>query len=172
MSACTPDINTAIASYSAFQIWTTGMETKLNNRDITGASTILSAVNCLTENISNINTLSTSDAEMQMKNVQLQQQIDQEKKNVEIAQQRLNTVKAPVTSFYESWFPIERPLKPSSVPILLFLTTAMGFMAFGYLLQIMNVYIFVQGKGVAAYVAMFLIAAVIITAFTLYIVYS
>ena len=148
------------------------METKLNNRDITGESKILSTINCLNENISNISTLSTADAELQMKNLQLQQNIDQEKKNVEIAQQRLNTVKAPVTSFYESWFPIERPLKPSSVPILLFLTAAIGFMAFGYLLQIMKIFIFVRGEGVATYVTMFLIAAILITSFTLYIVYS
>jgi len=58
----------------------------------------------------------------------LKELIQTEKAGLQITKERLSYVRAPdqSTSFYQSWFPLDRPLKLISIPILL------GFVFFFY----------------------------------------
>ena len=150
MSACTTDINAHIASQQSFIAWkattSAALETTLTPAQLLTIQTdIFGTSNCLDEKVRNLSALSTTDSAVQLEIENLQQQIDAEKKNVEIAQQRLASLKHKETSFYESWFPMTRPLRPTSVPILLGISASICYIALSYLLRLMGIYIFIKG---------------------------
>jgi hypothetical protein len=60
---------------------------------------------------------------------------------VQIAKDRaasLQNINSKV-SFYQSWFPLSKPLKQSSLPVLIGLTLFMFILLFGYLLALMGI---------------------------------
>jgi hypothetical protein len=154
MSACTDAINTRIRSKGPYDTWNSVTQNALNGAtpDISGLQIdIFNTENCLNEKIRNISTLSTADSNTQMKIENIQKQIADETKNLEIAQQRLATIKNKEPSYYESWFPIERNIRPGSAAIILAVSVAFSFISVAYLLQLMNVYIFVKYLGTSSY---------------------
>ena len=108
---------------------------------------IFNTGNCLDEKIRGLSTLATADSNTQLQIESLQKQIDDEKKNIEIATERLRTVKHRQTSYYESWFPMERDIRPRSYSILIGISAAVCFISIAYLFQLMGIYIFVQRIG-------------------------
>jgi hypothetical protein len=87
---------------------------------------------------------------MQLQVENLQKQIDEEKRNIEIARERLSTVKQSKPSYYEGWFPMERDIRPRSYSILIGISAALCFISIAYLFQLMGIYIFVQRIGVSS----------------------
>lgn len=152
MSACDTTTAANIVSKDAFQAWAGRKQTTLEGTSAvaqlpTLQADIFNTGNCLNERIRDISTLSTADSNQQLKVESLQKQIAEEEKNLEIANQRLLSVKNNTTSFYEGWFPIERDIRPGSAAILLGFSVAFYFISLAYLLQFVGVYIFVQRIG-------------------------
>jgi hypothetical protein len=153
MSACSEAINTRIGSKATYDTWTGLTQASLDSASPNIESLqkdIFNTANCLNEKISNLSTLGTADSNMQLQIEDIQKQIADEKKNLEIAGQRLASIKNNETSHYESWFPIERDIRPGSAAILLAISVALSFISLGYILQLMNVYIFVKYFGQTA----------------------
>jgi len=153
MSACSEAINTRIGSKATYDTWTSttqaGLDSTAPNIPNLQAD-IFNTANCLSEKIRNLSTLSTADSNIQLQVEDMQKQIADEKKNLEIAGQRLASIKNNEPSHYESWFPIERDIRPGSAAILLAISVALCFISLGYILQLMNVYIFVKYFGQTA----------------------
>lgn len=152
MSACTDAINTRIGSATTFDTWNRTTDRSLDlARDLSGLQVdIFNTVNCLSEKIRNISTLSSSDSNIQLKMESLEKEIADETKNIEIAKQRLESLRVKEVSHYEGWFPIERPLRRGSSAILLAVSVAISFISLAYVLQLMNVYIFVKYLGTSS----------------------
>ena len=150
MSACSTDIVGRIATYTTFNAWKATTNAALEAPAVTPVQLdalkkeIFDTTNCLNEKIRGLSTLSTADANMQLTTESLNQKIKAEKANIDVAKERLQRITEPRTSFYASWFPIERPLKPISSHILLGLSTVMCFVAIAYLLQTMGLYILLR----------------------------
>lgn len=186
MSACTDAINTLIGSKATYDTWKSVTQASLDSAtpDIPSLQTnIFNTANCLNEKIRNLSTLSTADSNTQLQIEDIQKQIADEKKNLEIAGQRLASLKNNETSYYESWFPIERDIRPGSAAILLAISVALSFISLGYILQLMNVYIFVKyfgptatGFDISAILGQFTIAfwilLVVLISVVLYFVYK
>ena len=154
MSACTDAINTLIGSKATYDAWKSATQASLDSAtpDIPSLqSSIFNTANCLNEKIHELSTLSTTDSNTQLQIENIQKQIADETKNLEIAGQRLASIKNKETSYYESWFPIERDIRPGSAAILLAVSVAFCFISVAYLLQLMNVYIFVKYLGTSMY---------------------
>jgi len=152
MSACTDAINTRIGSANTFDTWKSTTDRSLDQaRDLSGLQVdIFNTVNCLSEKIRNISTLSSTDSNIQLKIESLEKEIGDETKNIEIANQRLESIRVKEVSHYEGWFPMQRPLRPGSAAILLAVSVAISFISLAYLLQLMNVYIFVKYLGTSS----------------------
>jgi hypothetical protein len=161
MSACSSDIVARIATKIAFDGWKNGKELALSSDPLgtpprrlpTPAEIpaiqvdIFNTGNCLEEKIRGLTGLATADSNTQLHIESLQKQIADEKRNIEIAKERLSTVKDKQTSYYESWFPIERDIRPRSYSILIGISAALCFISIAYLFQLMGIYIFVQRIG-------------------------
>ena len=71
----------------------------------------------------------------------INESIGRKQASVQIAKDRaaaLQNVNSKV-SYYESWFPLAKPLKQSSLPILIGLTLFMFVLLFGYLLALLGI---------------------------------
>ena len=147
MSACTADITASIATYTAFNTWKDSKNAALDSSTTSVDALdvlkkeIFDTTNCLNDKIRGLSTLSTADANMQLTAESLTQKIKAEKKNIDVAKERLQHITEPHISHYASWFPIERPLTPISFNILLGLSTVMCCTSIAYLFQAMGLYI-------------------------------
>ena len=118
MSACNDAINANIATAQAFKTWKDAKQSSLDSRTVATdlpnlQANIFDTANCLNEKISGLSTLSTADSNTQLQIDNLQKKIDDEIKNKEISQHRLDSLKNKETSYYESWFP--RPMKQEAL---------------------------------------------------------
>ena len=152
MSACSSVIESRITSKTAFNAWKATSDTFLNSSQTAAQiselqADIFNTGNCLDEKIRGLSTLATADSNMQLQIESIQKQIDDEKRNIEIATERLSTVKDRKGSYYEGWFPIERDIRPRSYSILIGISAAICFISIAYLFQLMGIYIFVQHIG-------------------------
>jgi hypothetical protein len=91
---------------------------------------------CINRKNNCISTLGTTNSTSQETILHLKEQIVKEKEGIEIAKQRVSYVRAPATktSFYQGWFPIDRPLKAISIPILSGFTFFFAVLSIGALL--------------------------------------
>jgi hypothetical protein len=152
MSACNDAINANIATAQAFKTWKDAKQSSLDSRTVATdlpnlQANIFDTANCLNEKISGLSTLSTADSNTQLQIDNLQKKIDDEMKNKEISQHRLDSLKNKETSYYESWFPMERDIRPATATILLGISVALCFISLAYLLQTVGIYIFVKYIG-------------------------
>ena len=109
-SACSVD--TVIANETNFYTWLAGTKTCPTTSDVYNA--IQSASN---QNSNGATEVSTSNQHLKNMKTTLQQR----KLDVEVAKDRAAMVKRPemTASYYDGWFPLNRPLKIMSVPILI-----------------------------------------------------
>ena len=143
--SCTdPLIVSTISSQSAFDSWNSGISAQINAATTTGTvkglqDQIASYENCLNSKILNLQTSSTTISSRQSSVKSIAQQIADAKNDVSIAKDRIMSVKHPerISSYYESWFPMYRPLKPNTVPLLI------GLSLFMFLLAILLLFSFV-----------------------------
>jgi len=132
-----PPCDTApiIASYDSFFTWLKGSTSCPTKKQVFDAI-----------NAANKSTGSTdlSVAEQQIKN--LNSQIATLQKDVEISKDRATMVARPeaTASYYDSWFPLNRPLKHLSVPILIGFATLFFTLALILLLELLGIKIIMQ----------------------------
>jgi hypothetical protein len=113
-SACSVD--TVIANETSFYTWLGG------NRTCPKASDVYKAIQQGSNQNSNPSTSISNDSQdlKSLKKTLQQRQLD-----VQVAKDRAAMVKRPemTASYYDGWFPLNRPLKTMSVPILIGLAT-------------------------------------------------
>jgi hypothetical protein len=137
MTVCTPTILTRIGDSTAFASWKTTTSATLNSIStnakagttepttteqatlVTTQSEIFNTVACLQEQITKLGSTTNSIQGAQQQILSLQEQIKNEQANADIARDRVAYIRNPEqqTSFYESWFPMDRPMRLGSVPI-------------------------------------------------------
>jgi hypothetical protein len=133
---CTTGQTAAISSVASYNTWRSGIELNLvsssDAASVSNAETqIASMLQCLT---STPNT-ATSIQEEQSALMALENEYYEKAEDVKIAKERVERMRNPnqYVSFYESWFPTDKPINKSSIPILLamsilFFTLFLGFM--------------------------------------------
>jgi hypothetical protein len=153
-SACTPAIQNIIATPASFATWKSttaaSLATSPPPRDVSGIEqSVFSVTNCLQEKINILKNMSTTDAEAQTKITAIEQKIETEKKNVQVSTDRVAYARNPVASvsYYQSWFPIDRPLKPLMMPILIGISVFVSMASFAYLLACANIFLLVEYKS-------------------------
>ena len=82
-------------------------------------SEIFNTVACLQEQISQLGGTTNGIQDAQQQILSLNDEIKNEQANADIARDRVAYIRNPEqhTSFYESWFPMDRPMRLGSVPI-------------------------------------------------------
>jgi hypothetical protein len=95
----------------------------------------------LIENIGTNTNLSTDIYNSEVEIASLTKVLDARKLDVEVAKDRATMAQRPemTASYYDSWFPIGRPLKRSSVPILIGFATFFLTMGFFTLLELFGI---------------------------------
>ena len=142
MSACTAAINSRIDTFDTWYTTTKGVlagvvepastsDQQLINAKIAEVSATSA---CLLDKIKTAQGTSTSIQSTQQEILQLSDDLKAEEENIRIAQDRVKLLRFPNenASYYESWFPLGRPLQPILVPIFfgmaIFLFTFSGFL--------------------------------------------
>jgi len=134
-SVCTTAI---MANIRNFSTWKSTVSSNLNS--ITSSSTptptqeaalntasadIFQTVACLNEILSGISGLTNNIQTAQEDVLSLNRQISEAEEHVSIARDRVGYIRNPEkhTSFYESWFPLGRPMQPTSIPVFVAVNT-------------------------------------------------
>jgi hypothetical protein len=151
-----------------FTSWKRRMDTQVNSIRSEGVSggvptdeeqrTVQNAIkdiqvisDCIAKKSKCVAGLGTTIAGSQETILSLKEQIQTEKDGLQITKERLSYVRAPdqSTSFYQSWFPLDRPLKMISVPILLGFVFFFMVVSLGVLLMLfgVNLAIYIPGIG-------------------------
>jgi hypothetical protein len=141
-SLCTPQILTRIADSTTFNAWkaiTSGnlnsisssaaagnLAPSLNESSVlsTASADIFATSGCIQEQINTLGSTTNNIQSAQTAILNLNKEIDEAKAQVAIARDRVAYIRHPEqhTSFYESWFPIDRPMQVTSVPAFMGIT--------------------------------------------------
>ena len=102
---------------------------------------IFNTVSCLQEKISQLGSTTNAIQGAQQQILSLNDQIKNEEANVAIARDRVAYIRNPEqhTSFYESWFPMDRPMRTGSVPIFIGITVFLMIFTLLVVLSLMGV---------------------------------
>ena len=134
-SICTPTITANIANFST---WKSTASTSLNSitsssnptqlqQDTlnTTANSIFQTIACLNEKIKGVSGLTNEIQTAHESIISLNKQISEADEHVSIARDRVAYIRNPEkhTSFYESWFPLGRPMDKKTIPVLIALNT-------------------------------------------------
>jgi hypothetical protein len=89
---------------------------------------------CLAEQSASINTIQTTNANLFTQQTNLQAAIEQRQTDIQIAQDRALLALDPNynRTYYDGWFPMTRPLRESTVPVLIGFSlffTSMSFLS-------------------------------------------
>lgn len=129
-SVCTPTLIGYISNKNSFEAWKTTNDTTLNTlinstsptsvsqKALNDASLeIFNLANCLYEKLNEVGTTTDDIQKAQTRIIELNKEIRDAEDHVKIAKDRVAYIRNPVhTSYYESWFPMGRPMQPSSIP--------------------------------------------------------
>jgi hypothetical protein len=101
---------------------------------------------CFQEKISAVRGQSTDIASKQIRLLNLEDELKEKEEAVRIGKDRLGYLKDPEhrVNYYDSWFPLHRPLRPQTVPILIALGTFFGLVSFGYLFSLAGIRLLIQ----------------------------
>jgi hypothetical protein len=136
MPACVGMINTRVSNSETFNTWKAITSTEINsisptaaagtvppsaeemNKLITASADVFNTVACIQEKISELEGSTNAIHRAQETILSLNEEISKAEEDVAIARDRVSYIRHPEehTSFYESWFPITRPMTSSSVP--------------------------------------------------------
>jgi hypothetical protein len=152
-TACTAAVNSRIDTFQTWYNTTKGIlagvvepasatdQTMINQK----MAEISATSACLVEKLQQTQGTSNSIQSTQEEILRLSDQLKQEEENIRIAQDRVKLLRFPNenASYYESWFPLGRPLQPVLVPIFfglaIFLFTVTGLIV----LSLMGIDVFV-----------------------------
>ena len=133
-SSCTDTILTRIGNTTSFESWKSGVATALNGITIvTGVPTteaqistltqqsgdIIATAACIQEKITTLSGTTNDIQAAQSEIIELNKEISEQPTNIAIARDRVAYIRHPEkhTSFYESWFPIGRPMHKANMYI-------------------------------------------------------
>ncbi len=141
-TACDSTVNSHLADQAAFTAWkgttmttldsfsnkTTAPTTDDSSNLLTIEQDVYKTLACLEEKLVDIRTTTNTIQDSQTSVLNLEQQIKDAEEQIKIAKDRVEYTRDPDThtSFYESWFPMDRPMKPISIPIFIGLITFFG----------------------------------------------
>jgi hypothetical protein len=154
-SSCTPDI---LAKFSAaapadYLSWLSTQETQLNTLAATtapgptvaqGITQIIGSISahqaCLQDQLNSVSAAATATATTQTSLSDRDQAIQERQRDVQIAKDRMLLARFPERnrSYYDSWFPLFRPLKAITVPILLGISIFFLMMALFILVSLLK----------------------------------
>jgi hypothetical protein len=135
-TACNPTILSRISNASAFNTWKTMTSNKIRGISPTAASgaipptdleksTLLAAssevfdtAGCIQERLTTLGSTTNQIQTAQQDILRLNKEIVEAEADVAIARDRVAYIRHPEehTSFYESWFPMSRPMQRENVP--------------------------------------------------------
>ena len=156
-SVCTATTLARIADTPSFTAWKSSTDVILNSISPTtssgttppslGETTTLTDVAdkifetsiCLNEKITELSSTTNKIQKAQEDIIHLTKAIDDAKEHAEISKNRVEYVRNPDqhTSFYESWFPIGRPMYQGSIPIFIGIIVFLGVLPVVILLSYM-----------------------------------
>ena len=134
------------------------MSTKINEAKTTYEVELIEAQltsyeTCARSQILGLQTSSTTISSRQGSVSSIAKQIEEAKKDLAIAKDRVLSVKHPerISSYYESWFPMYRPLKENTIPLLIGVSLFMFLVAilliFSYVGISFNLFVPAPGGG-------------------------
>jgi hypothetical protein len=102
---------------------------------------ILETLSCLQQDTVAVNTVQTNNAMLQSDIAGLKESIANSTDDIRVSEDRVKYIRAPEerTSYYESWFPLNRPMKAASVPAFLAVTLFFGLVAFFLILSMVGI---------------------------------
>jgi hypothetical protein len=136
VDACSvdPAFPARVTDDAAFTAWKTQASTKINElkaavkpfntQNQTDFDTlqrdIFNVLACLQQKYNLESTRMNTVNEAQIQIQELQEQLKHSEEEIQIAKDRVGYIRDPDAqpSYYQSWFPMDRPMRPSSVPIL------------------------------------------------------
>jgi len=147
--SCDQDVLSRIDTPEHFSTWQRAKDTALTSATSSTLPAIeqeiFKTLNCVQGKITILTNLSTNDANTQTTIAYLDKEIAKENELAAIAKERLKHIKNPgIVSYYQSWFPLERPLRSQTIPVLIGISVFVSLMAFAYLLATVNIYIFIR----------------------------
>jgi hypothetical protein len=163
-SVCTPTINLRLSSQDTFNAWKTLNSSTLtsisptaaagtttptdleNTTLISTAGEIFDTAACIQEKVSSIGGITNQIQKAQEDILRLNREIIEAEADVAVARDRVAYIRNPEenTSFYESWFPIDRPMQHTSVPYFMGVTVFLTVFSLLVLLSLLGVNINVE----------------------------
>jgi hypothetical protein len=164
-TSCSPHILVRIGDSTTFNAWkgvTSGTLNSISSAAAAGtiapsqnesftlstaSADIFATTACIQEQMSILGSTTNSIQSAQASILRLNKEIEDTKAQVDVARDRVGYIRHPeqTTSFYESWFPIDRPMHVTSVPVFLAITVflfvfaiLMVFSAMGINLQVVT----------------------------------
>jgi hypothetical protein len=137
-SVCTSTLESYITNSTSFDTWKSSIAITLNSitssanptsdsqKTLNEASQeIFNLVACLNEKLKDVGQATNDIQEAQSRILELNEDIRQAEEHVKIAKDRVAYIRNPDqhTSYYESWFPMGRPMQPDSIPIFIAVDT-------------------------------------------------
>jgi hypothetical protein len=119
----------------------TTTQTDYNNL-VNIATNINNHLKCIKEKYDNANNVANVIAELQSKIDDVQKLIEERKKDVSVAHDRALLVRSPEISrsYYDGWFPIDRPLKHYTIPVLISFSIFLLTLSLFYLLVFLGIH--------------------------------
>ena len=151
-SACTTTIESRLSTQESFNAWkgsTSGTlnavganETDLSTRTVADvASTVFATTACIQEKINGLSDVANNIHIAQQNILSLHDQIAEEEANLAVARDRVAYIRHPEqnTSFYESWFPLDRPMYKANVPYFVLVSVFLAIFTLFVLLSLVGV---------------------------------
>ena len=142
-----------------FDTWKSGIQLRINNIGSGGSggsggssalntikSEIQGIVTCINSEINRVQSSTNTVFNGQYSVSDLQEQIKEEEANIDIAKQRLESIRNPerYTSYYEGWFPIDRPIQPITTITLIALITFLSVFILLFIISLLGINLTIQ----------------------------
>jgi hypothetical protein len=158
-SSCTPAILGRISNRTNFEAWKAVTSTTLNGVSPTAAAgttqpspaeartlaetsaDIFNTTSCIQEKLTEIGGTTNTIQTTQQAIIDVTKRIEEEEANVAIAHDRVAYIRHPEreVSYYESWFPIDRPMRRESVPWFVVVTSFIAIFSLLVFLSLVGV---------------------------------
>jgi hypothetical protein len=144
--SCSAEQNTAIASTNGFSNWKTPILTDLNSGSLTSdqltqaESKIFGMVSCLREKIAAVKSSPTNVSTLQEQVVALQKDLKEKEDQYNVAKERALSISKieEKTSDYEGWFPLNRPMRSTSLFLLIGFSIFFTLFFFGLVMSLLG----------------------------------
>jgi hypothetical protein len=142
MAYCTQDQTNAISSQANYSVWRSGVALNLSGTaDATSVGNAESAISSMLRCLNNQETIPTSIQNAQSTLMEIESKYDAQLEDIRIAKERVEMMRNPNqhVSFYESWFPMDKPLRKGSLPVLIGLSILFFTLFLGFVLATMTI---------------------------------